>query len=392
MTTHACWAEIDTSALEENYRLLRSLAPASAECVAVVKANAYGHGISLCTPAALRAGARWLAVASVDEAIAVRALAPSTRADARILAIGGVLPGWGAAVIDHGITPSIWTHQHLDELESAARAAPGGVASLPVHLEIDTGMSRQGIHIEELSTLLARFTAQSPLRIEAVMTHLYASDESDRAKSTAQLAQLAQALHIIQSSPAATHLQYLSAGASAALLGADAEAVAALAAEFRLTPMFRIGLALYGVAPRFSPPTYSAPQLRPVLAWKTRVAGLRTIPTGTEVGYNGTFTATEPMRLALIPAGYADGLDRKLGNRFSLLVRGERAPLVGRVSMDMAVLDVTEIPGVETGDEVVILGTQASETISAYDLADASETIPWEIFTRIGQRVARIAV
>jgi alanine racemase len=129
-----------------------------------------------------------------------------------------------------------------------------------------------------------------------------------------------------------------------------------------------------------------------VLTWKTRVVSLRTIPAGAEIGYNGTFTATEPMRLALIPAGYADGLSRKLGNRFSLLVRGERAPLVGRVSMDMAVLDVTEIPGVETGDEVVILGTQENESISAYDLADASETIPWEVFTSIAPRVQRIAV
>jgi alanine racemase len=129
-----------------------------------------------------------------------------------------------------------------------------------------------------------------------------------------------------------------------------------------------------------------------VLTWKTRVVSLRTIASGTEIGYNGTFTATEPMRIALIPTGYADGLDRKLGNRFSLLLRGQRAPLVGRISMDMAVLDVTEISGVETGDEVVILGSQADETISAYDLADASETIPWEVFTRIGPRVARIQI
>jgi alanine racemase len=168
--------------------------------------------------------------------------------------------------------------------------------------------------------------------------------------------------------------------------------------------MLRPGLALYGLVPEFSPafepPLSQEPDslkaarahLQPVLSWKTRVAGVRSVPAGAVVGYNGTFVATEPMRLALVAAGYADGLDRRLGNRFSLLVRGAHAPLVGRVSMDQAVIDVTEIPGVEAGDEVVILGTQGSETITAFDHAEATGTIPWEVFTRIGARVQRIAV
>jgi alanine racemase len=252
-------------------------------------------------------------------------------------------------------------------------------------------MSRQGASLEELPHILARFTAASPLRMEAVMTHLYASDEANGERSAQQYIKLNEALRILQSSPAAAHLQYLSAGASAALLGSDAADIAGIAQRFSLKPMLRLGLALYGVVPRRNSEDQSN-SLEPVLTWKTRVASLRTISAGTEIGYNGTFTATEPMRLALIPTGYADGLDRKLSNRFSLLVHGQRAPLVGRISMDMAVLDVTEISGVETGDEVVILGTQASETISAYNLADASETIPWEVFTRIGPRVTRVPV
>jgi alanine racemase len=390
MTTRPTRAEIDTRALEDNYRFLRSLAPADAECVAVVKADAYGHSASLCAPAALRAGAQWLGVATMEEAVSARTVAESKT---RILAIGGVFPGEGSQVIRHNITPSIWTAQHIDELESAARAAGLGPASLCVHLEIDTGMSRQGAGLEELPSPLARITPASPLRVEAVMTHLYASDESDRVKSAAQLERLAEAIRILRSSPAAAHLQYLSVGASAALLGPDSAEIIALAAQYRLTPMVRLGLALYGVAPRITPALESAPlELKPVMQWKTRIASLRSIPAGAEIGYNGAFTATEPMRLALIPAGYADGLDRTLGNRFSLLIRGERAPLVGRISMDTAVLDVTEISGVEIGDEVVILGSQGSETITAYDLADASETIPWEVFTRIGARVPRIPV
>ena len=129
-----------------------------------------------------------------------------------------------------------------------------------------------------------------------------------------------------------------------------------------------------------------------MLSWKTRVVDVQLIPTGAAVGYNGTFVATEPMRLALIATGYADGLDRKLGNRFSLLVRGQRAPLVGRISMDQSVIDVTDISGVATGDEVVLIGQQGADTISAFDHAKAAGTIPWEIFTRIAARVDRLPV
>jgi alanine racemase len=191
-------------------------------------------------------------------------------------------------------------------------------------------------------------------------------------------------------------------GASAALLGGEAETIAIRAARWGLKPMLRPGLALYGVVPRYEPP-YAPPDepsklaearksLQPVLSWKARVVSVREVPAGADVGYNGAFVATEPMRLALLAAGYADGLDRKLGNRFSLLVRGERAPLVGRISMDQSVLDVTEIPGVQPGDEAVILGSQGNDAITAFDHADVAGTIPWEVFTRIGPRVARIAV
>jgi alanine racemase len=202
--------------------------------------------------------------------------------------------------------------------------------------------------------------------------------------------------------PSAPRPEFLSVGASAALLGNEAHTIAAMAARAGLKPMLRPGLALYGVVPRYEPPsdpdresarlTLARERLRPVLSWKTSVVSVRTIPAGTHVGYNGTFVATEPMRLALIAAGYADGLDRRLGNRFGLLVRGERALLVGRISMDQAVLDVTEIPTVRAGDEVVILGTQGQQSISVFDHADVMGTIPWEVFTRIGPRVSRVEV
>lgn len=394
LTTRPCWVEIDTQALAQNHRFLQQVAGPGVECLAVVKANAYGHGLELCAPALVRAGARWLGVTSVEEGVAARAVCP----DARIFVMGGLFPGQAPAVFEHGLTPAVWEHWQLDELENYGRAEGKVAGSMPVHLEIDTGMSRQGALLESLEPLLARFTADSPLRLEAVMSHLYGSDAAQGESTPAQLARLDAALDRVQLT--GSEQMTLSVGASASLLGDELTAIQTLAQKYNLHPMLRIGMALYGVVPRFAPDFApgSAPaavgsareNLRPVLRWKTRVASVRTVPAGTEVGYSGTFVATEPMCLALLAAGYADGLDRSLSNRFSLLVRGQRAPLVGRVSMDQAVVDVTEIPDAAPGDEVVIIGRQGGEEITAYDHAEAAGTIPWEVFTRIGARVARV--
>jgi alanine racemase len=395
MPTRPCWVEIRTRSLEDNYRFLASLAAPHAELLAIVKANAYGHSLDLCAPAVARAGARWLGVASVEEGVAARALCP----DAQILVIGGVFPGQGAGIVNHRLAAVLWEPAQLDEVEGAAHAAGMRAASLPVHLEIDTGMSRQGVDLDALGSLLARFHPGSPLRLDGVMTHLFAADEADGLVTDAQLARLEQALRKIEA--AGVYAEWLNVGNSAALLTGQAARIAALAARHGMKAMLRPGLALYGLAPEFDPsfeleepPSLAAARLRlqPVLAWKSRVVSLRSIPAGAVVGYNGTFVATEPMRLALVASGYADGLDRRLGNRFSLLVRGAFAPIVGRISMDQAVVDVTEIPGVAAGDEVVILGAQGGESITAFDHARATGTIPWEVFTRIGPRVERIAV
>jgi alanine racemase len=398
MTTHPCWVEIRTRSLEDNFRFLLSLAAPHAELMAVVKANAYGHSMALCAPAVVRAGAKWLGVATVEEGVAARALSP----EPGVLVLCGAFPGQGAAVVEHRLSAVAWQPWQLDELETAARAAGNTV---PVHVEIDTGMSRQGVNLNELGSLLARFHPGSPLRLEGVMTHLFAADEADGRETKAQLALLEEAVEKVTDS--GLNPEWLHAGSSPTLVAGEAERIAALAARHGMKAMLRPGLALYGVIPRFNPefePSESSKsqepaslaaaraQLQLVLTWKTRVAGVRTVPAGAVVGYNGTFVATEPMRLALVAAGYADVLDRRLGNRFDLLVRGQRAPLVGRVSMDSAVVDVTEIAGVEPGDEVVILGEQGGDTITAFDHAEATVTIPWEVFTRIGPRVLRVAV
>ncbi|MGD0732392.1 MAG: alanine racemase [Terracidiphilus sp.] len=392
MNTRPCWVEVCTRSLEDNFKFLNSLAAGEAELLAVVKANAYGHGLELCAPALARAGARWLGVTSVEEGAAARSLC----GEARVLVMGGVFRGQGAEVVRERLTPVVWETWQLDELEGAARAA-GVVDGLGVHLEIDTGMSRQGVDAEGLKAALVRFGAGSALKLEGVTTHLFAADEADGRVCGEQLARLDEALRTIEG--VGLHAEWLNVGSSAVLLAGGADAIGALAREHGMKALMRPGLALYGLAPRFEPGFEAGEEpeclaaarasLKPVLCWKSAVVGVRTVPAGAVVGYNGTFVATEPMQLALVAVGYADGLDRRLGNRFSLLVRGQRAPLVGRVSMDQAVLDVTEIDGVEAGDEVVIVGTQGNEAISAYDHADAARTIPWEVFTRIGARVGR---
>ncbi|HEY1806668.1 MAG TPA: alanine racemase [Terracidiphilus sp.] len=401
-----CWVEIRTRALEENFRFLSSLAAPHAELLAIVKANAYGHSLALCAPAVVRAGAKWLGVTSVEEGIAARALCP----DARVLIIGGVFPGQAAAAIQFQLVPVAWEPWQLDELLAAARSAGAEPGSVPIHLEVDTGMSRQGVSPGDLAQIFARFGPGSPLRLEGVMTHLFSADEADGEATKEQLTLLDEAMSRISS--AGLFAEWLNVGASATLLAGHAQIIADLAARHGMKAMLRPGLALYGLVPRFDPafgstgsaqdgsttlaepPSLTAARaaLKAVLTWKTSVAGVRSVPAGATVGYNATFVATEPMRLALISAGYGDGLTRSLGNRFEFLVRGQRAPLVGRVSMDQIVLDVTEIAGVEHGDEVVLIGTQDGESITAFDHADAAGTIPWEIFTRIALRVPRIVV
>jgi alanine racemase len=393
MQTRPCWIEIRARALEDNFRFLKSLTPADAELMVILKSDAYGHSLEICAPALASAGVKWIAVTCLEEGMTARSLCP----DARVMVIGGVVPGQGADLVRYNLTAVVWEPGQLDDLAAAARAAGVRAASLPVHIEIDTGMSRQGVSPDGLPALLKYFAPESPLKLEGVMTHLYSSDESNGVATHAQLERLQQAL--AHAEEAGLYPDWLNVGQSAALLSDANAEIVALAARHGMKAMLRPGLALYGLAPRFEPleeqpagVTAASAQLQPVLTWKTRVITLRSIGAGDVVGYNGTFVATEPMRIALLAVGYADGLFRNLGNRFSLLVRGQRAPIVGRISMNHTVIDVTEIPDVALGDEVAIIGSQGDETITAYDHADAAGTIPWEVLTRINSHVRRIPV
>ncbi len=402
VTRRPCWVEISTDAFEGNYRLLAGERggaedAAPVELLAIVKADAYGHSVEVCGPAAVRAGARWLGVTSVEEGVKARAACSELEAEAfgpvEILVIGGVFWGQGEAVVEHRLTPVVWERWQIAELEDAAERV--GAGEVRVHLELDTGMSRQGVGADGLEGILGCFGPDAAVRLAGVMTHLFAADESDGVVTRGQFERLAGMLSKIAERSLGVGL-WLHVGNSAAVLsGEPVGMLRELAGRFGMRAMVRPGLALYGLAPGFEPDEPEAVKalrgrLRPVLSWKTRVTSVRAIEAGAVVGYNGTFVASEPMVVALLAVGYADGLKRAVAGKGWVLVRGERAPFVGRVSMDQAVVDVTEISGVEAGDEVVLIGAQGSDGISAEDHAGWAGTIAWEVFTSITQRVERI--
>jgi alanine racemase len=254
-------------------------------------------------------------------------------------------------------------------------------------------MSRQGVSPDSLDPILTRIKASSALRLDGLMTHLYAADESDGETTREQFAHLDSMLDRVFA--AGLRPSILHAGNSAALLtGELTSQLTKLCAHHSLQPIARPGLALYGHAPEFSPQEPAAAtalrtQLQPVLTWKTRIVSVRPLAPGQAVGYNGTFVATEPMRIALLAVGYADGLNRALSNRGSVLIHGQRVPIIGRISMDQTVVDVTDIPAAAPGDEVVLIGAQQEGSIPAEEHAHLANTIPWEIFTSISARVER---
>ncbi|MGI8771058.1 MAG: alanine racemase [Acidobacteriaceae bacterium] len=395
--TRPVWAEISRSRLIANYHALRALAPASAVLLAVVKANAYGHGVDLCAPALAAAGADWLGVTSVEEGVRVRALCQQPH----ILIMSGIHRDEAAPVLDCRLTPVVWESYHLDLLETEAAHRGMPPQSVPVHLELDTGMARQGVPVAaervdpltDLAAILVRFHADSPLRLEAVMTHFHSPEVLTAANppTKAQMGKLAAALALIRGRGLQPLL--LHAGNSATLLeGPDGAELDRMAHAGNMRLMLRPGLALYGCAPAFTPPQGRLPRLQPVLAWKTRINSLRTLQPGDTAGYNATFRASRPTRLALLPIGYADGYNRLLSNRGHVLIRGQRAAVAGRVSMDQIIVDVTDIPTAAIADEAVLLGAQDADAITAEDLAALTGTIPYEVLCNINARVPRFLV
>jgi alanine racemase len=298
--------------------------------------------------------------------------------------LSGLFEGEAAEVVRHAFTPVLGS---LEQLAWLADAVPQPAEPpFPLHLEIDTGMARQGIQWNDtaaLAAFAAQLTRHPQLLLEAVMTHFASPEDSSSSQTTEQLDRLRAALATLREHGVAPPL--IHAGNSASLF--EATQVATLrdiAQQSGSRLLLRPGIALYGYGPH---PIQRG--LQPVLTWKTRIAALRTIPAGEGVSYNATFRASRPTRIALLPVGYADGYNRLLSNRGEVLVRGQRAAIAGRVTMDQTMIDVTDISNAAVGDEVVLLGQQGNYRISADDLATHSSTIAYEVLCAITTRVPR---
>lgn len=360
-------ARVDPESFAHNVRLAVRLAGA-ARVLAVVKADAYGHGAAALARVAVGAGAAKLGVATVGEAAALR----SAGIDSPILLLSEASPAAAGDVVRHGCAQALYTLALAEALER--EAARVGVR-LAVHLKIDTGMGRVGVAPAEALPFVARLRDFPHLVLEGVMSHLAESERTGSAVTARQLATFRAACAAIEAMSGPVRWRHVAN--SAQLLRGEPSG-----------NLVRPGIMLYGAAP--GPGLPHAAELRPVLTLSTEVAFLKRVAAGTPVSYGGTWTAPRESLVATLPIGYADGYRRALSNRGQVLVRGRRAPVVGTVCMDLCLADVTDVPGVAVGDEAVVIGRQGAGEIRAEEVAAAAGTISYEIFCGIGPRVPRL--
>lgn len=375
--TRPTWAEVSLDRLRQNFRAVQQHVGARVNICAVVKADAYGHGAVQCSAALEEEGARWLGVTSLDEAIPLR----DAGIEARILLMTGFWRGEEEEIVQLGLTPTVWESWQIDGLEKAA--ARLAISNFAVHLKVDTGMGRLGVSLDELPGVCAGIKASSHLLLEGVSTHLASSEILDAPSYEEQLKAFEQAKRILSEAGLKPSLAHV------------ANTSAAIARRESWNNMVRPGLALYGYYLPFERAgrevSGSAWRLnvKPVLTWKTRILSLREAGANQALGYGGTYTTRSPARIAVLPVGYADGFNRALSSRGRVIVRDHYAPIVGRISMDLTLVDVTGIPGVDVGDEVVLLGSSDGLCVSPQEHADLANTIPYEILCAISKRVPR---
>jgi alanine racemase len=364
--TYRCWAEIDRSALRHNAKLVRErISPA--EMLAVVKANAYGHGL-IGVAETLADQAQFFGVANLEEAMALRESFSHP-----IVILGPALPGERSTIAERGFIPTISAFEEAEDFNRLVRRSP-----VAVNFKIDTGMGRMGVPEDEALEVLKKVSTFPNIRIHSVSTHLPVSGE-DADYTRDQILHFSE---LIKQFRAAVPIDYkVHVLQSAGLLG--------FAGHTGFFDMVRAGIVLYGISPL---PEFQN-LLKPAMTWKTRISLVRDIPKGSSISYGRTFITPRKMRIATLSAGYADGYPWHLSNRdAAVLVRGQRCALLGRVTMDLMMIDVTKIDNARVGDEVVLMGRDGNEEISCTELARTAGTIPWEITTRIGARVQRVYV
>ena len=362
------WAEVDLRQLERNYAAIQAHLGGQVSIMAVVKADAYGHGAIAVSKRLVKAGAERLAVAIVREGVALREAGIATP----ILILGGFSPGQEQAVIDYRLTPAIFSQEPLERLAEAARRAE---TVAPYHLKVDTGMGRLGVNHGEVMAFVSRASGLDSIELVGIFTHLSSADEDEDEFTQLQVDRFTEVLR-----------QLRVAGIEADLVHAANSAGSIFHSRSWFNAV-RPGLALYGVNPNEQRCPFP---IAPVLSLKTRIAYLKRVPCGTPLGYNRTFVAERESAVATLPIGYADGLNRLLSNRGRVIVRGRFAPIVGRVSMDLTIIDVTDIADAAIGDDVTIIGRSRGLSITPGDVAQQIQTIPYEVLTQISKRVPRV--
>ncbi|MGE0823804.1 MAG: alanine racemase [Candidatus Binatia bacterium] len=368
---HLTKAFIHLENLTHNLRLLQ-MQVGAIPLWPVLKANAYGHDAQLVGPHLLRLGYRTLCVADVDEAIALA----EAGMQATFIVLSATLPHHSEALVAYRCEPAVGTLEMAAALNGAAARAQRRLA---VHLMVDTGMGRFGIAPAEVEAFLDRCGDFPWIQVRGLMSHFPRADEADTAYSYEQFE------------------RFCSLFAVTRRYGIQVHHIANSAAIFTLPNSYcdavRPGIAIYGLRPSATTANPRVQALKPVLEWKTRIAFLKEVPAGTGLSYGHTYHTTEAALIATLPIGYGDGLNRTLSNRLHVLVRGVRCPQVGRITMDMSLIDVTALRGqVELGDEVVIIGRQGANTVTADELAALLGTINYEVVTCISHRVPRVLV
>jgi alanine racemase len=365
------WAEIDLNALALNFRLIRHHVGREVKVMAAVKADAYGHGAIQCAQRLQAEGIDWFGVALPEEGIELRKAAITKP----ILCLGGFWSGQESACLEYKLTPVVY---RLDMIESFNRAARDAGIVADVHLKIDTGMGRLGVPSDaarEMCDAVGRF---QNIRVEGLMTHLAAADDGAQDFTNNQLARFQQVVDAFRAQGFAP--AYVHAANSAATFGYPQS----------WGNMVRPGGTLYGLCRDVLAPQIEQPPLRAVMSLRSRIMLLKDVGKGEKLGYGCTFETSRDSLIATLPVGYDDGYRRALSNRARVIVRGKFAPVVGRVSMDLTLIDVTDVPSVALDDEVTLLGRDGDLSITAEELAEIVGTISYEIACGVSARVPRI--
>jgi len=363
--------EVHEPALRSNWRTLRGKLAKTVQMLAVVKADGYGLGLLNVSRVAVEEGAAYLGVSSVEEGIALRQAGFSIP----VLILGSLYPFESFELLfEHHLTPTIAS---LEAAETLSRLALRRKERMPVHLKVDSGFGRIGVSISNAPGFIQQVALKSGLVIEGIYTH-FASSDVDPDYTQAQAQAFLSVIQAVRSQ--GIHPPLIHMANSSALL------------RFPEThgTLVRPGLAFYGVSPY--PRALNVIVLTPALAWKSRVIFLKMVSEGSGISYARTWIAKRPTRVATLAVGYADGLSRVLSNKGQVLISGRRAPILGRVTMDMTMVDVTDIPDCHVGDEAVLLGRQGAEDITANEMADWVQTNAYEILCRIGARVPRVVI